>query len=150
MTYAANNPLLYNAALAGIAAAAVAGTNPGGAALGVGAAGAIAAANAANLAAAVTIAQAIDTSIAADSAANGSTSPITLAGATIIGTASGDGTDNNFATSKANAMRAVAYAELSGQGNISSLVPVAGAVAAIAASVKAKYSSVITAPFSLV
>ena len=144
MTYTANNPLLYNAAIAGIAAGAVAASNPGGAAQGVGAATAIAAANAANLAAAVTIAQAVDQLIGSDAAIT-SAGPVTIEPTTAAIT--------NAEISKAGAMYAVAYSEAKGQADVASLVgspsPVAGAVAGMAASIAAKYGSIITAPFSL-
>ena len=143
MTYVANNPILYNAALAGISAAALAGSNPGGAALGVGAATAIAAANAANLAAAVTIAQAVDQLIGGDGTITGGGATLVPASAAI----------QNAEHSKSGAMLEIAYAELEGEPNVASLVgspsPVAGAVAAVAGSIAAKYASVITAPFSL-
>ena len=131
MTYVANNPILYNAALSGIAAAMAAGSNNSG----TGAV--VTAVNAEQTTIALTVAQAIDTAISADAT-------ITTAGATTPPTTSAI---QNAQLSKSGAMRAIAYAAFDRQA--ATVLPNAGAQAVIVAGVVARYTAVIAAPFSL-
>ena len=130
--YVANNPVLYNAALSGIIAASGAGANPAGTGT------AVTAANAEAVAAALPLAQAVDTLITGDTT-------ITAGGATIVPTTAAI---SNALASKTAAMFGAAFAALQGQGNAAGALP-ADAQAAIAAGIAAKYTSVISAPFSL-
>ncbi len=125
--YVANNPLLYNAALAGIIAASGAGQTAGSAGPTLEA-----------VAAALPLAQAIDTAITGDTT-------ITSGGATIVPSTAAF---SNAETSKSAAMFACAFAAMEGQSNASGALP-AAAQAAIAAGVVAKYTALIGAPFSL-
>ena len=131
MTYVANNPLLYNACLAGIAAASGGGSNPGPPNA------AQTAADTAQTAAALSVAQAVDTAIVADDT-------ITSGGATLAGTTAAI---QNATISKAAAMAGIAYAAFDGQSNVG-VIP-ATQIASIASGIKVKYSAVIAAPFSL-
>jgi hypothetical protein len=130
--YVANNPLLYNAALSGIIAASGAGVNPSGTG------SAVTAANAEAVAAALPLAQAVDALITGDAA-------ITSAGATLVPSTAAIA---NAETSKSSAMFGAAFAAMQGQSNAAGALP-AGAQAAIAAGIVAKYTSLIGAPFSL-
>ncbi len=131
--YVANNPILYNACLAGFAAGAGAGSNPSG----TGAA--VTAANASIVAQAEQVAQAVDTAILADAT-------ITTAGATTPPTTSAI---QNAQLSKSGAMRVIAYAAGEGQASGNGTTVPAGPLAAIATGIAAKYAAVIAAPFSL-
>lgn len=121
-----NNPLLLNACLAGVAAAAGSAVNPSG----TGAA--VTAANTAVAAQALAIATAVDAAIAGDAT-------ISTAGAT---TAPTTGTIADAQASKSGLMREISYAAFEGQGNIVALP--AGAQAAIVAGIVAKYTATIS------
>lgn len=132
MTYVANNPILYNACLAGIAAAGGAGVNPSGTG------SAVTAGNAEAVTQAEAVAQAVDQLVLADAT-------ITTAGATTPPTTAAI---QNAQLSKSGAMRMVAYAAFEGQSNSVTPIP-AGAQASIATGIAAKYAAIIAAPFSL-
>lgn len=131
MIYVANNPILYNACLAGIAAAMGAGQNP------AGTGSLVTGINAEQTAVALQVASATDTLITGDGT-------ITSGGATIVPSTAAI---TNAQLSKSGAMRVIAFAAFDGQAQTTSLP--AGAQAAIAAGIAAKYGSVIAAPFSL-
>ena len=130
--YVANNPILYNAALSGIIAASTAGANPSG----TGAA--VTAGNAEAVAAALPLAQAVDGLILGDVT-------ITGGGATLVPSTAAI---SNALVSKSEAMFGAAYAAMEGQSNAAGALP-AAAQAAIAAGIAAKYTALISAPFSL-
>jgi hypothetical protein len=121
-----NNPILQNAALGGISAAAGAGVNPSGAG------SVVTAVNAEVVAQALTIAEAIDAAIPTDSTISGG-GGTTLAGST--------GAIVNAQTSKAAALGLIAQAAFEGQGNLAALP--GGAQAAIVAGIVAKYTATI-------
>jgi len=129
--YVANNPILYNAVIAAVAAAAGAGSNPSGTGP------AVAAANAEVVAAAVAVGEAVDTAIPADAT-------ITTAGATTPPTTSAI---QNAQLSKTKALYGIVYAAFQGQAIES--VPTPAALASIVTGVTTKYAAVIAAPFSL-
>ncbi len=131
MSYTANNPILYNAVIAAVAAAASAGT-------GMFDSSPQTNTTDANIEAvdlALEIAQAVDTGIAPDPT-------ITSGGATLVPTT---GTIQNAQISKSSAIGLVAYAAF--EDIASSPAPIS--VNVIAASIIALYTSIINAPFSL-
>lgn len=129
MTYVANNPILYNAALAGIIAASGDGINPVG--------GTVAASvDATIVTAAMPIAQAVDQLILGDAT-------ITAGGATLVpSTAAITGAQ----LAKSGLMRQCCAAAFRGQETLTTGLT---NVSTIAAGIVAKYNAGIAAPFSL-
>jgi hypothetical protein len=127
---ALNNPILYNAALAGVFAGASSGVNPAASAQNIALQDEI-------LAAAEAIAAAVDALIAADNT-------ITTAGST---TAPTTGPIQNAQTSKSGLLRAIAENAVSGQ--VFTAAPTGGALSALAAGIAQNYG-VASAAFSTI